>query len=115
MSYNELIAEYLGQLKERSGLTTQQTAEKMGLKKGNFLSMHMQPNHRHSPMSLKRARQLAMAAGLKPRQCARLILARAKFHPDSATELDKDTLEWVLKSFNAAARELAAVRKKDGE
>jgi hypothetical protein len=80
----------------------------MGLKKGNFLSMHMQPNHRHSPMSLKRARQLAMAVGLKPRQCARLILARAKFHPDSATELDKDTLEWMLKSFNAAARELAA-------
>ena len=108
MTFNQLVAEYLHQAKVREGLTNEQLARRIGLDKGNYISMLMTKPATQSPMSLKRVRHLATAMGLKPRQCARLVLARSRNHPDSATALDKETLTWVLRSFKDAAKERRA-------
>ena len=108
MTFNELVAHHLTTKKADLELTNQQLAERIGLEHGNFVSMLMRPRAKQSPMALKLVRRMCIGLGLTARQAARLLHARAKEHPEAATAVDVETLLWVVKTFNQAARDLRA-------
>lgn len=104
MDYRERVAAHLKEYQANHNLTNQQLARLLGLEKGSFVAMLKNPKDSSSPMSLKLLRRMCQLLCLTPRQCALLVLARAKYHPSGATELDVEVLSWVYRSMRGAAR-----------
>lgn len=107
MTYRELIAQHLRTLKDK-GMTNQEVADKLGLGKGNYVSMLMNPVGVETPLALKRLPALTKLCGLTPYQAALLVVKRAQCHPDSATELCLETLTWTMHVFHAAKLDYVA-------
>ena len=107
MNYRERVAAHLKDYQAKHNLTNQELARLVGLEKGNFVAMLKNPKDSSSPMSLKLLRRMCQLLCLTPRQCALLVLARAKNHPSGATEMDVQVLSWVYRSLRGAARPTA--------
>jgi hypothetical protein len=95
MTYKERIAAHLRACL-RAGLTQAELARKLGFKHSNVISMHLDPANGISPFPLKRLPALAAQCHLAAGDVLELVTIRAVNHPESATELDKPTLDFIL-------------------
>lgn len=101
-TFNELIAQHLHAAKIANDLTNAEMAARLGLERGNYISMLIRHPNEQSPLPLKRLCALAESFDLSVEDSARLLLLRAKHHPDAPTALDLPTLGWVHRTLTAA-------------
>jgi transcriptional regulator with XRE-family HTH domain len=94
-TYKTRVAEHLESAASRYGLTQQQLAERLGLKKGNYVSMLANPATKDQ-LSLSRLPALAKLCGLTPAECLALVYRRIADHPDQPVQLDVDVFKLVL-------------------
>lgn len=106
MNFKERVARHLQAYQDAHALTNQQVADLLELEKGSYVAMLKHPTDSNSPMALKLLQRMCQAFCLTPLQAARLILARAKFHPDSATAIDVDVLGWTFRTLRLAGEQL---------
>lgn len=95
MTYKECIAYYLRACLSH-GMTQGELAKRLGFKHGNVISMHLDPSNPISPYPLKRLPALAKQCHIAAGDVLELLMTRAVYHPDNATELDKPTLDFIL-------------------
>ena len=99
MAYKNLVSLYIRALQDR-GLTQREIARTLGLQNANVVNMHL--HQKTSPFPIKRLPALVKACGLDGYQAIQLVTARTRDFPDNPTELDKDTLFWILRCANQA-------------
>jgi hypothetical protein len=111
MTYRDLVSRHLQTLTD-SGLTQLEIARLIGLKTGNLVCMHIKQIA--SPLPLKRLPALAKLCKLDAYESIRMVHARAKYCPDNPTEMDVDTLKWVLGCAAQASRIVKEKRPAGG-
>lgn len=105
MNYRELVVQHLQTLRDR-GLTNQQIADKLGLAKGNYVSMLMKLEESGTVLALKRLPDLVDVCGLDDYAAFRLAF---RFAQDGhASEWDAATFRWHGKILMGALRSYKA-------
>lgn len=96
-TYKALVAEHIECAATRLGLTRQQTAERLGLPKGNYVSMLVNPDN---PTLLSPARipALTKLCGLSAKDVLVLVHRRIADHPDQPLQLGMDMFKLMLQS-----------------
>lgn len=101
MNYRELVASHLQTLRDH-GLTNQQIADKLGLAKGNYVSMLINTEETGTVLALKRLPALTNACGLNDYEALLLVFKLA--HYGCASEWDAATFRWHGKILTGALR-----------
>jgi hypothetical protein len=109
MNYRQAISTLLQSLID-SGMNQKEIAAVLDLTNANVVSMHLHPGSGISPFPLKRLPALAKACGLAPAEGLRLVMLRAVHHPDNATQFDKSTLSWLLRTTRSCLETRAPIR-----
>jgi hypothetical protein len=99
MNYRELVVQHLQTLRVR-GLTNQQIADKLGLAKGNYVSMLMKLEESGTVLALKRLPDLQDSCGFNDYEALRLWFKLAK--DGHASEWDAATFRWYGKILMGA-------------
>lgn len=101
MNYRELVASHL-QTMRAGGLTNQQIADKLGLGKGNYVSMLMNMAEAGTVLALRRLPALAEACGLNDYEALLLVFKLAQY--GCASEWDAATFAWHGRILAGALR-----------
>lgn len=96
-TYKELVTEHLQRAAD-TGLTRQQIADKLGLRRGNYVTMLMSPRYPTAMLSPCRIPALSRLCGLTALERLQLLYRRIVEFPNAAVQLSAEMLRMVMAS-----------------
>lgn len=96
-TYKTLVADYIEAAVARHNLTRQEVAERLELKKRNYISMLLNPDD-PSLLSPMRIPALARLCGLTAKQSLALLHRRVADHPERPVRLSLEVFELLVAS-----------------